>query len=231
MKYYYIFSFASLFLYPINISGQKYNLQDTLRGSITEERAWWDLYYYNLEVNVNPKSKSIFGKNTIYYKILKKNNKMQIDLQHPMKLTMATQRGKPLNITHNGNVHYITLQTPQIKNNIDSLTVYFEGTPKEALNPPWDGGFSWGKDVNGVDFIATSCEGVGASVWWPKKDRLYDEGGSMHIFFPSTTKKHTINDLRHFKDKLKQTAANIGNDAQKWHFPLKNENSEDIWQR
>ena len=51
------------------------------------------------------------------------------------------------------------------------------------------------------------------------------------IAITSTTKKHTINDLRHFKEKLKQTAANIGNDAQKWHFPLKNENSEDIWQR
>ena len=28
--------------------------QDTLRGTITPERAWWDLTYYHLDIKVNP---------------------------------------------------------------------------------------------------------------------------------------------------------------------------------
>jgi aminopeptidase N len=59
--------------------------------------------------------------------------------------------------------------------------VHYEGNPKEAIRAPWDGGFSWKKDANGNDFVATSCQGLGASVWWPCKDHMYDEVESMRI--------------------------------------------------
>jgi aminopeptidase N len=61
------------------------------------------------------------------------------------------------------------------------LTVHFKGRPKAAVRPPWDGGFIWDKDQGGTDFIATACQGVGASVWWPNKDHMYDEVDSMKI--------------------------------------------------
>ena len=44
--------------------------QDTLRGSITPERAWWDITYYDLQVKVEPDEKFISGSNVIYYKVL-----------------------------------------------------------------------------------------------------------------------------------------------------------------
>ncbi|MEY4964341.1 MAG: hypothetical protein RLZZ323_1660, partial [Bacteroidota bacterium] len=34
---------------------------------------------------------------------------------------------------------------------------------------------------NGKSFIASSCQGLGASVWWPNKDHMYDEAESMLI--------------------------------------------------
>ena len=181
IKFNYVFYLVYFLCYSLNIVAQNYTLQDTLRGSITDERIWWDLTYYELEVSVNPGSKSIFGKNTIYYKVLDERNKMQIDLQSPMQLTKATQSGKSLSISRKGNVYYIHLQEKGKKNNINNITVYFEGVPKEAVKAPWDGGFSWNKDVNGQDFIATSCQGIGASVWWPNKDHMYDEVDSMQI--------------------------------------------------
>ncbi|MBK86453.1 MAG: peptidase M1 [Flavobacteriaceae bacterium] len=181
IKFNYVFCLVYFFCYSLNIVAQNYTLQDTLRGSITDERIWWDLTYYELEVSVNPGSKSIFGKNTIYYKVLDERNKMQIDLQSPMQLTKATQSGKSLRISRKGNVYYIHLQEKGKKNNINNITVYFDGVPKEAVKAPWDGGFSWNKDVNGKDFIATSCQGIGASVWWPNKDHMYDEVDSMQI--------------------------------------------------
>ena len=169
------------FCFDLNVSSQNFNRQDSLRGSITKERAWWDLTYYDLEINIIPKSKKIYGKNTIHYKILKQNNIMQIDLQPPMKLTGAFQHENSLNIKKDGNAHFIKLLERQNKNNLDSITLYFSGRPREALNAPWDGGFSWEKDTNGNDFVATSCQGIGASLWWPNKDHMYDEVDSMRI--------------------------------------------------
>ena len=173
--------FICIFFIQTSLNAQKYKRQDTIRGSITSERSWWDLTYYDLEVSVDPKSKTIDGKNSIHYKVLKTNKVMQIDLQPPMQLTKAIQNGRKLKISHCGNAHYIHLEKPQIKYNIDSLTVFFKGTPRQAARAPWDGGFSWKKDKNGTDFIATTCQGIGASVWWPNKDHMYDEVDSMKI--------------------------------------------------
>ncbi|MBN97281.1 MAG: peptidase M1 [Flavobacteriaceae bacterium] len=173
--------FICLFCIQTSLNAQKYKRQDTIRGSITSERSWWDLTYYDLEVSVDPKSKTIDGKNSIHYKVLKTNKVMQIDLQPPMQLTKAIQNGRKLKISHCGNAHYIHLEKPQIKYNIDSLTVFFKGTPRQAVRAPWDGGFSWKEDKNGTDFIATTCQGIGASVWWPNKDHMYDEVDSMKI--------------------------------------------------
>ena len=155
--------------------------QDTLRGSITPERAWWDLTYYHLDIKVNPDKKFISGKNTIQYKVLESNSVMQIDLQPPLKITKIVQNGEELDVKHDGNAHFITLQNYQNIDDINSIDVYYEGNPKEAVRAPWDGGFSWKKDQNGNDFVATSCQGLGASVWWPNKDHMYDEVDSMLI--------------------------------------------------
>jgi aminopeptidase N len=155
--------------------------QDTLRGSITPERSWWDLTYYHLDIKVNPDEKFISGKNTIQYKVLESNSVLQIDLQPPLVITKVTQNGKELNIRHDGNAHFITVDSNQEVGSVYSVDVYYEGNPKEAKNAPWDGGFSWKKDNNGNHFIATSCQGLGASVWWPNKDHMYDEVDSMLI--------------------------------------------------
>ncbi|WP_069675188.1 M1 family metallopeptidase [Formosa sp. Hel3_A1_48] len=160
---------------------QKYSAQDTLRGSITPERIWWDLVYYDLDVTVQPKVKSIRGTNTIHYKVVSPNNIMQIDLQPPMKLIKAVQDEVELSINQNGNAHFIQLEKKQNRKKIEQIVLHFDGQPKEAINAPWDGGFSWKKDYNDNDFIATSCQGIGASVWWPNKDHMYDEVDSLQM--------------------------------------------------
>ncbi|MCK0130738.1 M1 family metallopeptidase [Flavobacteriaceae bacterium F08102] len=155
--------------------------QDTLRGSITPERAWWDLNYYHLDIQVFPKTKFIKGKNTVRYTVIDTAKELQIDLQTPLLLTKAIQNGQELKIRHHGNAHFISLVEDQKIGTTKEVTVYYEGNPREAVNAPWDGGFSWKKDKNGNDFIATSCQGLGASAWWPNKDHMYDEVDSMDI--------------------------------------------------
>jgi len=188
MKYPFYLHLFFIVLCSLNLQAQgllteknNFSRQDTLRGSITAERVWWDLTYYHLELTVDPDKKYISGKNTIKYTVLKVYQTMQIDLQTPLHITKATQDGKDLEIIHEGNAHFIKLTKEQVLGNTERIVVHYEGNPKEAVRAPWDGGFSWKKDKNGNHFVATSCQGLGASVWWPCKDHMYDEVESMRI--------------------------------------------------
>nr|WP_315165462.1 M1 family metallopeptidase [uncultured Flavobacterium sp.] len=155
--------------------------QDTLRGSITKERVWWDVKKYHLDIKVNPIDSTITGSNTIQYKVLKEYNKMQIDLQNPMEIYKVIQDGVALKYTREGNAFFVELVAPQKNGQTKELIVFYGGKPKIAVRPPWDGGITWKKDTNGKPFIASSCQGLGASVWWPNKDHMYDEVENMLI--------------------------------------------------
>ncbi|WP_150451689.1 M1 family metallopeptidase [Arenibacter lacus] len=166
-----------------NVFGQDpgFTEQDTLRGSITPQRAWWDVDFYHLKLEVKPDEKFISGSNLVRYTVLNESQELQIDLQAPLKIEKVEQDGKRLHVRSNGNAHFIQLKKRQHKGAVNELTVYYSGHPKEAENAPWDGGFSWKKDANGKHFIGSSCQGLGASVWWPNKDHMYDEVDSMAI--------------------------------------------------
>ncbi|GGA72436.1 peptidase M1 [Flavobacterium palustre] len=155
--------------------------QDSLRGSITKERSWWDLKQYRLDIKVNPLDSTITGSNAIKYQVLQEYNVMQIDLQKPLEISKIIQDGVALKYSREGNVFWVDLVTPQKAGTIKELTIFYGGKPKVAVNPPWDGGISWKKDSNGKPFIASSCQGLGASVWWPNKDHMYDEVDDMYI--------------------------------------------------
>ncbi|MCW5519746.1 M1 family metallopeptidase [Aureitalea sp. L0-47] len=177
-----------LFLVTVMGYSQSFSKQDSLFGSITPERGWWDLKHYELEVSVFPKEREITGTNTITYTVLDPGKVMQLDLQKPMKLLNATQDGEPLDIRSEGMFHFITLKKKQKKGKTYSLSVQFSGKPRVAKNPPWDGGFTWSRDSSDQHFIATSNQGIGASIWWPNKDHPYDEpdnGVDLAITVPS----------------------------------------------
>jgi aminopeptidase N len=182
------FSMRHLMVFFLSIIGNnvtfaqstKYSYIDTLRGSITPERAWWDLQHYCLELEIDPDSKSIRGSNCIRYKVLQSSSILQIDLQPPLKPDSIVQDGRRLQVVSRGpNAMMVALVSPQPVDAVKEVTVYYSGKPREARWAPWDGGFSWSKDATGAPFVATSCQGLGASVWWPCKDHMYDEPDSM----------------------------------------------------
>jgi len=159
-----------------------YTQDEFLRGSITPEREWWDLTFYHLDIEVKPNEKYIEGKNTIRYRVLTEQEIMQIDLQPPLTIKKITQEGQELSYKKEGeNVYRVLLAKPQKVGVENEIVVHYSGNPKEAIRAPWDGGFSWKKDGNGKHFVATSCQGLGASIWWPNKDHMYDEVDSMAI--------------------------------------------------
>jgi aminopeptidase N len=170
-----------VFVFGIFAQEPSFTHQDTLRGSITPEREWWDLGFYHLDIKVDPGDSSIQGTNTIRYRVLKSNQIMQIDLQPPMIITKVMQDGIELSWKKDGNAWFINLKKSQKSGQINELVIWYEGQPRVSKNPPWSGGITWSKDANGHDFIASACQGAGASLWWPCKDHPYDEPDSMLI--------------------------------------------------
>ena len=177
-----ILLFLSFILSSV-IYGQnpKFTHQDTLRGSITKERIWWDLSYYHLDVKVNPSDSSLKGSNTIRYKVLNECQIMQIDLQYPMQISKITQDGKMLTYNRDGNAYFIMLTKKQVAGDYNEIIIDFGGKPKVSVKPPWSGGLSWKRDANQNPLIVTTCQGDGASLWWPCKDHQYDEPDSVLI--------------------------------------------------
>jgi aminopeptidase N len=149
--------------------------QEMLRGSITPEREWWDLQHYDLSIQFFPETRTIKGSNIISFKTLKAGSKMQIDLQTPLNMTKITHGATNLKFEREGNVYWVFLDKELPKGVDDSITVYWEGRPTVSQNPPWSGGITWGRDDLGEHFITTTCQGIGASIWWANKDHGADE--------------------------------------------------------
>lgn len=186
-----------LLLMPIYILAQKANptlftKADTLRGSITPERAWWNLLHYDIQVKPNLTDKTIQGSVKIQFKVLAKAKRMQIDLQQPLLIDSVHYLGKTkqsLSFSREGNVAMVNMPKNLPINTEGLVQVYYHGVPRAAVRAPWDGGISWTKDEFGNPFVATSCQGLGASVWWPCKDHQYDEpekGVTISVRVPDT---------------------------------------------
>ena len=163
---------------------------DTLRGSITPPRAWWDVLRYDITVKPDFNNKTTAGKNSITYKVLYDNHPavMQIDLQQPLNIDSILFNKQNLAFNREGNAWFV--QVPQQKSkSINRIDVYFSGKPREAVRAPWDGGWSFIKDSLGRPWMTVTCQGLGASVWYPCKDHQSDEpdnGASLTMIVPDT---------------------------------------------
>ncbi|HJS54654.1 MAG TPA: M1 family metallopeptidase [Chitinophagaceae bacterium] len=166
-------------LLMINSVNAQLTKQDTLRGSNGPGRDWWDVKHYDLRFRVDYNSKKIWGDNIIEFYALKpgKEKKMQIDLQEPMKIeSIFDEDNKKIQFKQDGNVYWVNFDKKEFKSEESySVTIHFEGTPRVAQRPPWDGGWIFAKDAKGRPWMSVACQGLGASVWYPCKDYQYDE--------------------------------------------------------
>ena len=179
--------FSLIILTTIPVAAQDHGLlattSDSLRGSITPQRAWWEVTFYDLNVTIQPKDSAITGYNHITYRVTDKPQKLQIDLQHPLQIDQVKQNGQNLSYQRVGssNAYFIDMPKNLTKDSLYTISVYYHGQPKVAKNPPWDGGFIWAQDSLDNRWVATANQGLGASVWWPNKDHQTAEPDSMSI--------------------------------------------------
>ena len=213
----------ALFLLSNNLPAQltnphsAFSRQDTLRGSVTPQRAWWDLLHYHLEVQVIPETKTLKGSNTITFEILDDGTTMQIDLQKPMDVTKVVYKGGEVDFEREGSVYWIVLDDDKTPGDEGKITIYFEGVPKEAVRPPWDGGITWTTDENGNPFIASSNQGIGASIWWPNKDHPSDEPDNGMMI--SVRTPDNLMDVSNGRLVLEE---DHGDNTKTWHWKVDN---------
>ncbi|TJZ62785.1 M1 family metallopeptidase [Sphingobacterium olei] len=154
---------------------------DSLRGELTPLRTCYDIQYYHLDVEVDIDNKFISGSNLFRFRAVDDFTKLQFDLFDNLSVDKVEYAGKVLPFSRAFNAVFIEFPSTIEKGKVDSFTVYYSGNPIQATRAPWDGGFDWKKDSNGKPFVATACQGLGASVWWPNKDHQSDEVDSMLI--------------------------------------------------
>ncbi len=154
---------------------------DSLRGRLTPLRTCYDVNYYHLDVRIDPDRRHIAGSNLFAFTAVNDFNRLQVDLFDNLRIDSIVYRGQQLPFTREYNAVFIDFPKVMNAGQSDSFTVFYSGYPLQAKRAPWDGGFDFKKDSNGKHWIATACQGLGASVWWPNKDHQSDEVDSMLI--------------------------------------------------
>ena len=176
---------------------------DTLRGSLNENRDWWDVLRYDITVKPDFEKKEIEGKVILTFthqKITKSNLLLQLDLQEPLIIDSIIHNNKSIEFTKNSTNTWLVNELNFSKNKIlskgktiyipdEKIEIYYHGKPKEAKTPPWDGGWIWKKDKNGNPWMSVAVQGLGASAWYPCKDYQGDEpdnGASLTMIVPDS---------------------------------------------
>ncbi len=151
---------------------------DILRGEYGRYRANNDLLFYHLDVRVDPAKKSITGRNTIRFRMLKDDTRIQLDLYANLGVDKILLGQVPLKYEREINTVFVDFPETLRAGREYAIDFYYSGLPKEQGR---FGGMAFRKDPSGHDWINTACEGQGAAVWWPNKDQWRDEVERMEL--------------------------------------------------
>ena len=190
---------------------------DILRGAYGQYRANNDLLFYHLDVRVDPENKFISGKNTIRFKMLKDDTRIQLDLQQPLNVDKILLGTTELKYEREFGAVFVDFPRTLHAGKIYSIDFYYSGNPLETGR---FGGIAFRKDPAGRPWINTACEGIGASIWWPNKDQWRDEVESMQI---SVSIPNGLVDVSNGKFMGK---TDLGDGYTRWdwlvHYPINN---------
>ena len=155
---------------------------DTLRGMLTPLRSCYDVRFYHLDVTIDPEKKTVKGSNTIRFDVVTSFSEMQIDLSKEMSIQSIVLDGtEKLTWEREFGAVFVQLPRKLEAGSRHDIIVSYSGSPIVAARPPWDGGFTWTHDSSGHPWVVVTCQGTGASLWWPTKDHQSDKPDSMLI--------------------------------------------------
>jgi len=173
-----------IFTAPINMAFAADDIYDS-GGALMPEQAAYDVTYHDLSLFVNPEDSSIDGSVIVEAIIVHPLDVFVLNLDTLLFVNSVSELvdGQVHNreFQHvNGKIWIDLKRTRQAREQI-SIQVEYKGRPRVAPSPPWSGGFTWEYTADGSPWIATSCQGEGADIWWPNKDHVSDKPDSMRL--------------------------------------------------
>lgn len=156
-------------------------------GELLPEQAAYDVTFYDLDVQVHPATRRIDGQLEVRATVTAPLDRLVLNLDRLLQVEGATllregdTQALPVERRAQENQVWMTLPRTYAPGESLAVRVGYGGAPRVAPNPPWDGGFTWAETPGGAPWIATSCQTIGADVWWPVKDHPSDEPDSMAL--------------------------------------------------
>ncbi len=150
-------------------------------GELLPEEAAYDVRAYTLELEVDPKRRRIEGNLKLRADLLVATERIVFDLADELELGAVTLDGEPAEPQRAAHQRVYVDTSGLEAGSSFLLSIDYGGVPREAPNPPWQGGFTWKTSADGSPWIATSCQGEGADLWWPCKDHPSDEPDEMRL--------------------------------------------------
>jgi aminopeptidase N len=157
---------------------------DILRGEYGRYRANNDLLYYDLDIRVNPENKLISGKNTIRFKMLKDDTRIQLELFSNYTIEKIVMGAQTLKYERDQNTVYVDFPESLRSGRIYSIEFHYSGQPREQGR---FGALAFRTTPDGKHWINTANEGEGSASWWPSKDQWRDEpeGADIRVAVPN----------------------------------------------
>lgn len=184
--------FPALFLLiaVLPLTAQRTAIYDS-GGPLMTEQAGYDVTFYDLSVQLFPEERRLEGRLEVRAKVVHPMDWLVLDLDTTLAVSGATEllpggQAQPLKVRRETGKVWIWLNHTRQHGESFRVQVSYGGNPRVAPRAPWDGGLTWAKTPSGAHWIATTCQGEGADVWWPVKDHVSDEPDSMalHVRVP-----------------------------------------------
>jgi aminopeptidase N len=151
---------------------------DTLRGSYGPYRANNDLMAYDLDIRVDVEEKFIAGSNRITFRMLEDGARIQLDLFENMNVDSILLGETVLPYAREHNAVFVDFPFELKSGETHAIDFHYSGHPREAGR---FGGMAFRTDSLGNPWVYTSCQNIGASLWWPNKDQQPDEPERMSL--------------------------------------------------
>lgn len=149
-------------------------------GALTPEQAAYDVGFYELDLTIDPDARTIAGSVTVTARMVEAARRIRLDLDDRFEVASVERASGDGAMTatafaHDGKILWVDLDpAPQTGEEL-RVRVHYSGSPREAPNPPWEGGFTWSRTADGSHWVGVSCQIDGSDIWWPSKDHPSDE--------------------------------------------------------
>lgn len=150
-----------------------------------------DVFYYGLDLRVDPSEQRIGGHvvwgarrtGACSAFVVELDDQLNVSGMLAGRTADPDQMSEPVSFRRVQEADHLVVRYPEWVSTGESfyVRISYEGIPKVAETPPWDGGFVWARSEDGTPWIGVSAQMSGASIWWPSKNHPSDRPDSVSL--------------------------------------------------